>query len=102
MKKILDIIVILGQLFFAFIAAFVMYMFIAFYDLQYGLIGFIGFVIFQPILGLVISSISVFLCFILGLPIRLNKKMNDWWISNFYIAIVGVPVGLVLLVVRRS
>jgi hypothetical protein len=34
---------------------------------------------------------------IAGLPVRLNKKLNHWWTTNFYISIIGTVCGLTLL-----
>lgn len=68
-------------------------------DYQGGIDGFIGTTIFQPILGGLISVLTIFVSLIIGLPIRLGKTINSWWSRNFLIPILGTITGLTLLVI---
>ncbi|TAE77848.1 MAG: hypothetical protein EAY81_12215 [Bacteroidetes bacterium] len=67
-------------------------------DSDFGLDGLFGLLIFQPIIAIILSGLTVFVCLIVGLPIRLNSKLNYWWTTNLYIAIIGTIIGLTLLV----
>lgn len=69
----------------------------AFLDSDFGLDGLFGLVIFQPIIAIILSGLTIFCCLIVGLPIRLNNKLNYWWTTNFYIAIIGTVFGLTFL-----
>ena len=86
------------QIMMAFITAFCIYMHFALLDSDLGFDGLVGLLIFQPIWAIIFSSLTILLCLIVGLPIRLNKKMNHWWTTNFYIPIIGIVVGLSLLI----
>ncbi len=73
------------------------YMIFALMDYQGGIDGFIGMAIFQPIMGAILSVLTILVCFLLGLPIRLIRKVRVWWSRRFYIAIGLTFVGLILL-----
>ena len=85
------------QIAMTFIATFCIYMVFALLDSNFGFDGLFGLVIFQPIMAVILSALTIFVCLILGLPIRLNNKLNYWWTTNFYIPIIGTTIGLTLL-----
>jgi len=92
------IILTLGlQIALTFIATFCIYMVFALLDSDFGLDGLFGLVIFQPIIAIILSGLTIFVCLIVGLPIRLNSKLNYWWTTNFYISIIGTIIGLTFL-----
>ena len=97
MKHIVDILIFGLQVILAIVTAVFIYMIFALLDYDGGFDSFIGFTIFQPIIGLVVSSIIVFLCLVIGLPIRLIRKLNQWWTKNFYLAYLLTLIGLLLL-----
>jgi hypothetical protein len=66
-------------------------------DNDFGFDGLLGLFVFQPIFALILSGLTIFVCLIAGLPIRLNNKLNYWWTTNFYIAIIGTIFGLIFL-----
>lgn len=72
-------------------------MIFALLDNDLGFDGLFGLFIFQPIFALILSGLTIFVCLIAGLPIRLNSKLNHWWTTNFYIAIIGTVFGLIFL-----
>ena len=85
------------QIVLTFIAAFCIYMIFALFDNDFGIDGLFGLFIIQPIFAIAFSVLTIFVCLIVGLPIRLNKKLNRWWATNFYISIIGTICGLTLL-----
>ena len=58
----------------------------------------IGFVIFQPVFGIVLSGLTIIACIILGLPIRLIPRLYNWWSERPFIIFIAVTVGLILLI----
>ena len=99
MSKIIALLTLAFQFTLTFIVIFCIYMFFALLDNDFGLDGLVGLFIFQPIFGIILSVLTIIVCFIVGLPIRLNKKLNYWWTTNFYISIIGAICGLTLLVI---
>ena len=85
------------QIALTFIVTCCIYMFFALLDNDFGFDGFFGLVIFQPIIAIILSGLTIFVCLIVGLPIRLNNKLNYWWTTNFYISIIGAIFGLCFL-----
>jgi hypothetical protein len=96
MKIFLNIAILLIQGFAAFISSFAIYMIFALFDYQGGIDGFVGITIFQPILGALISILTIIVCFLVGLPIRFIEKINSFW-SKYYFPILGIALGVVLL-----
>lgn len=66
-------------------------------DNDYGFDGLFGLFVFQPIFALILSGLTILICLVVGLPIRLNSKLNYWWTTNFYIAIIGTIFGVIFL-----
>jgi hypothetical protein len=97
MSKTIIILTLGLQIALTFIATFCIYMVFALLDSDFGLDGLFGLVIFQPIIAIILSGLTIFVCLIVGLPIRLYNRLNYWWTTNFYIAIIGTVIGLTLL-----
>ena len=97
MNKIITLVTLGLQLVLTFIATFCIYMFFALLDNDFGFDGLFGLFIIQPIIGVILSILTIIVCLTLGLPIRLNKKINYWWTTNFYISIIVTISGLTLL-----
>ena len=97
MNKIIDILTLVFQFALTFVATFCIYMLFALLDSDFGIDGIFGLFIIQPIIGIILVILTIIVCLTVGLPIRLNKKLNHWWTTNFYISIIGVICGLILL-----
>ena len=97
MNRIITILTVGFQISLTFIAVFHIYMIFALLDNEFGLDGLVVFFVFQPILAIVMSISTIIACLLIGLPIRLNKKLNHWWTTNFYISIIGTVCGLTLI-----
>ena len=97
MNKTITLLTLGLQIALTFIATCCIYMVFALLDSDFGFDGLIGFVIFQPIIAIILSGLTIFVCLIVGLPIRLNNKLNYWWTTNFYVSIIGTIIGLTLL-----
>lgn len=70
-------------------------MLFAMFDYQGGFANFVGLSLFQPILAILISILTVIVCGLVGLPIRLNNRLNNWWRTHFYVSILIGFLGLV-------
>lgn len=74
---------------------FILYMLFAMFDYQGGFANFVGLTLFQPISAILISILTVIVCGLVGLPIRLNNQLNTWWRTHFYVSILIGFLGLV-------
>lgn len=98
MKYFLFFVTLILQVIGTFVLLIGIYMILALLDYQGGIEGFIGTTIIQPIFGGVISILTIFICFIPGIPIRFVKLINTWWIRNYYVSILGSIIGILLIV----
>ena len=95
MQRVLSIVSICFQLITTFLLLFSVYMLLAFLDIDdLSFPGVVGFTIFQPLVGLIVTSLTIIICLIIGIPIRLSKRFNQLWSSNAWICIVLFAVGL--------
>lgn len=98
MRILQSIAVLFFQVFITCAVLFVIYFVYALFDIDdVGFETLIGFAIFQPIFSFILISVTVCLCLIIGLPIRLIKQVKLWWVRKPAIPIVGVIIGLLLL-----
>ena len=102
LRRIIDILTIGIQLGLTFVLTVCIYMVFALLDYEGGFDSFIGLALFQPIMAVVLAALTIFCCLILGLPIRLIKKVKTWWSRHFYIAIGLTLLGLTLLVLSLT
>jgi len=73
------------------------YMLFVLMDYQGGIDGFISTTFVQPVIGSIISILTILFCLFIGLPIRLAKNLNAWWSEKYFLPVSGVLVGIVLL-----
>jgi hypothetical protein len=99
MRIVLNLIILGLQGITTFIALVVIYMAFALLDYQGGIDGFIGTTLFQPIIGGFISVMTIGVCLLVGIPIRINSRINFWWRERFWLSISGVLLGLSLIVI---
>ncbi|WGF94032.1 hypothetical protein [Aequorivita marisscotiae] len=95
MTRIIKIATILFQVGLTIGTTSILYMLFAMFDYQGGFANFVGLTLFQPILAILISILTVIVCGLVGLPIRLNNRLNTWWRSHFYVSILIGLLGLV-------
>jgi hypothetical protein len=80
----------------AFMVTVCIYMLLALLDSEGGIDGFVG-LVFCLFIAAFLSALTIILCFIVGLPLRLNKSIYKWWTDHFYISIILTIIGLLLL-----
>ena len=99
MNKVINILTVAIQIGATLITMFVLFMIFALLDYRGGIEGLIGILIFQPIMAIVFSLLTIFICVIIGLPLRLHRRLNIWWRTKFYISLVLVIIGLTMCIV---
>lgn len=88
---------ILFKLAITFCVLFGIFMFYALADTdEFDMINFFALLTIKPIFGIILISITIFITYLLGLPIRLNSKINLWWKNNPGISLIYVSIGILL------
>jgi hypothetical protein len=54
--------------------------------------------IFQPIMGGIFSTIAIIFLLIIGLPIRLNHKLNHWWRMHWWLCCLLGAIGFICMI----
>ena len=98
LTKILHLLIIAFQIGVTFAILVLIYMIFALLDYEGGFDRILGLAVFQPIVAIILSSLTIIFCFLLGLPIRIVSAINVWWTKHFYLAIVLVLLGIVFLI----
>jgi hypothetical protein len=98
MRIILNLIILGLQGIITFITLIVTYMIFVLLDYQGGIDGFIGTTLFQPTIGGLISIVTIGICLLTGLPIRISDRINTWWTKRIWLSIMGVLLGLSLII----
>lgn len=73
------------------------YLLLALLDYPGGFPAFIGFLVFQPLMGALFSLATVSVCVLVGLPLRL-ADFGSWWRQQPWLALAGAGAGGALLV----
>jgi hypothetical protein len=99
LKKYTPLLTILIQFASALIVLFIIYIIFALLDVDDpDLINAVGFMIFQPLFGIIITLATIAACFIVGIPLRFIPKLKAWWVSKPYLPLIGIVVGIILLI----
>jgi hypothetical protein len=103
MKKFISLSTILFQLFITFVALFVIYLIFALLDMdEFDMITEGAFLIFQPIFAIILSTLTIVACIIVGLPIRLLPRVKMWWSSRPIIPFITLTIGIILLLLSLN
>ena len=94
MTRFINIATILLQVGLTIVTTFTLYMLFAMFDYQGGIANFVGLTLFQPLFALFLSILTVIVCGLFGLSLRLNNRLNKWWRKHFYFSILIGLVGL--------
>jgi hypothetical protein len=97
MRIILSLIILALQGMVSLITLMVIYLIFVLLDYQGGIDSFIGTTLFQPIIGGLISILTIGICLLIGLPIRISDRINTWWTERIWLSILGILIGLTLL-----
>ncbi len=98
-NQIINFIVFCAQGIVTFVTLVTIYLIFVLLDYQGGIDGFIATTFIQPIFGGILSALTIVICLVIGLPIRIHKKLNKWWSNNYYISILGIVSGFTLILI---
>lgn len=98
MKKIFCYLTIFAQAVCTFILLVFIYMVFALLESDLGFDGLVG-LLLSFVFAIIFALVTIIICFLIGLPIRLNNRLKIWWEDNYLISPVGVAVGLVILII---
>jgi hypothetical protein len=90
MRKLLNLITVGFQVTVTFVTLMILYMIFVLLDYQGGIDSFIGTILFQPILGALFSILTIVICLLVGLPIRISKRINLWWTDRFRLPVASI------------
>ena len=79
---------------------FIVYMLYAIIDLyEIDTLNIVGLFTYQAIVGLIMALLTAICALIIGLPIRLNSRVNSWWRKNpgIWIGILALGIFLMLM-----
>jgi hypothetical protein len=98
MKKIISNITFVFQIsatFFFLVAIFMMYSIL---DNEEADFISVWILLFENTLwGIIFSVLTIFVCGIIGLPVRYNINLNNWWMKHAYISLIGFVIGFLIL-----
>ena len=90
----------IGRLAISFVLLFVIYLFYGpAKDVEVEMINEILYLFIIPVL---LIPVTIVVCLLVGLPIRLIPKLNKWWDSNPYIGFIGLTLGLLMIFVSPN
>lgn len=82
----------------AFVTTFLVSMTYSLFNYEGGFAEFVGFTIFQPIFAIIFEALTVLGNLIIGLPIRRNMRINNWWTARIYLPIILFIVGVSFII----
>jgi hypothetical protein len=86
----------LFQIFICFISLLSIYMLLAILDNdEADLMNEIDLFVIQPIIGSVLVALTIIICFIVGLPIRLIARVKNWLVEKPVIPLIGLAFGVI-------
>lgn len=103
MKRAGIISLLIFQIFICYGSLLFIYMISAILDnTEADLISEVGLLVIQPIIGSIIIAVTICICFVIGLPIRLNSRLNRWWTGKPLVPLMGIAVGILFFIVAYS
>jgi hypothetical protein len=103
MGLFINVSTILFQLFKTFFALSVIYLIYALLDMdEFDMITEGAFLIFQPIFAIILSTLTIVACIIVGLPIRLLPSVRNWRSRRPIIPFIVFAIGLILLLLSLN
>jgi hypothetical protein len=92
--KVSGILLFLFQILSALVAGIFFYMVAVVMTVYDGILS----MVFQPIMGGIFSVIAIILLLIIGLPIRLNQKLNHWWRTHWWLSGLLGAIGFISMI----
>lgn len=100
MERPNSILLFIGRLVICFVLLFIIYLFYGpVKDVEVETINEILYLFIIPI---ILIPLTIGICLIVGLPIRLSSKIYNWWLSNSYIAFIGLTLGFIIILLSPN
>lgn len=96
MSRFVSISIFIIQALFAFLVNMALFLVYAAWTYEGGIDGFTGMVFFQIIYAVIFGLVTLLVCGIMGLPIRLSKRLYTWWTAHSWVSLLIMLAGLVL------
>ena len=80
---------------------FATYMVIAVLDSEWGFDGIVG-LFFQLLWAGLISALTIVVCLVIGLPIRILPSVRHWWGNRIFIPLLLILIGIALFVLAHQ
>lgn len=74
-----------------------LYMSLVIFDADSGMKGLAALLFLQPLQALLFSLITILVCTLAGLFIRLNRRAFAWWTKYFYLSLLLIIAGFILV-----
>jgi len=55
----------------------------------------IGLLVIQPLIASVLITVTMIICYIVGLPIRLIARVKNWWVEKPVLPLIGIACGTI-------
>gem|GEM_PF-1440312 len=95
-----SILLFIGRLVICFVLLYIIYFFYGpVKDVEVETINEILYLFVIPI---ILIPLTIAICLIVGLPIRLSSKIYNWWLSNSYIAFIGLTLGFIIILLSPN
>jgi hypothetical protein len=98
--KIVDLCILFFQIASAFTGLLLLYMLLALMDSDFGIEGLFVLTFIQPVLGFFLTLTLISVSLVIGLPIRLNRRLQVCWVAN-NIAVMGIILGFILILISN-
>jgi len=59
-------------------------------------------ILYLFVIPIILIPLTIAICLIVGLPIRLSSKIYNWWLSNSYIAFIGLTLGFIIILLSPN
>jgi hypothetical protein len=97
----LRVVVLLLQIAACFAVLFVAYLLAAMLDSEWGFDGIIG-LLFQVLWATLLSGLTIVVCLLVGIPIRILPAVRRWWSNRIFIPVLCILAGITLIVVAHQ
>lgn len=99
LNSLISLVTFIFQIGLTYLSLSFVYMVYVILDYERGFEAFIGVLLFQPLFALILASLTIAACLLVGLPIRFIPRLNLWWREHVVVAVAIVFVGLCLCAV---
>jgi len=100
--KLVHILMFAGQMVLTMLTLMVLYMTMAIFDTDGGIDGLAGLFFFHPVSALLCAFVTVVICTLAGLFIRLHPRVFRWWTRFFFLDPMLIVFGFILVLLSAG